>query len=150
MSDTDIVARDGIIRRAVQGGAGGCMLRLDSRLDGGFAVPLTLLLACLAYAEQEMLVPPAPRGWWRLAHEAQSAPPASTSGLPVARLAYQGVVDHSECLRCDEYYMFRVRVGVHAREIGLRCVLACLAFAQHEDELPALPDEWWLSIQRRY
>lgn len=150
MSDADIMARDGIIRRAVQGEAGGCMLRLDSRLDGGFAVPLTLLLACLAYAEQEMLTPPAPCGWWRLAYETQSAPPAPTSVLPVARLVYQGVVDHSECLRCDEYYMFRVRVGAHAREIGLRCVLACLAFAQYEGELPALPDEWWLSIQRRY
>ena len=55
-----------------------------------------------------------------------------------AALARRGVMDHSDCEECTEF------------PLGLRTVLACLAFAEREGAVPELPADWWVNINRRY
>lgn len=59
-------------------------------------------------------------------------------------------MDHSDCEECGEDCVFLMRKGDGEFPLGLRTVLACLAFAEHEGAVPPLPDEWWVSINRRY
>ena len=58
-----------------------------------------------------------------------------------AALARRGVMDHSDCEECTEDWEF---------PLGLRTVLACLAFAEREGAVPELPADWWVRINRRY
>lgn len=67
-----------------------------------------------------------------------------------AALARHGIMDHSDCQDCGEDYVFLMRKGDEEFPLGLRTVLACLAFAEREGAVPPLPDEWWVSINRRY
>lgn len=67
-----------------------------------------------------------------------------------ARLARAGIMDHSDCEECTEDYVFLMRRGDEEFTIGLRTILSCLAFAEHEGAVPELPDEWWVSINKRY
>lgn len=67
-----------------------------------------------------------------------------------AVLARRGIVDHSDCEECGEDYVFLMRRGDGEFPLGLRTVLACLAFAEREGAVPPLPDEWWVSVNGRY
>ena len=59
-----------------------------------------------------------------------------------AVLARRGIMDHSDCEDCVE--------GRREFPLGLRTVLACLAFAEREGAVPELPADWWVNINRRY
>ena len=45
---------------------------------------------------------------------------------------------------------FLMRQGRREFPLGLRTVLACLAFAEREGAVPELPADWWVNINRRY
>lgn len=67
-----------------------------------------------------------------------------------AVLARREIIDHSDCEECGEDYVFLMRRGDEEFDLGLRTVLACLAFAEREGAVPPLPDEWWVGINGRY
>lgn len=67
-----------------------------------------------------------------------------------AALARRGVMDHSDCEECTEDWTFLMRQGRREFPLGLRTVLACLAFAEREGAVPELPADWWVRINRRY
>lgn len=67
-----------------------------------------------------------------------------------AVLARREIIDHSDCEECGEDYVFLMRRGDEEFDLGLRTVLACLAFAEREGAVPSLPDEWWAGINGRY
>ena len=67
-----------------------------------------------------------------------------------AALARRGVMDHSDCEECTEDWTFLMRQGRREFPLGLRTVLACLAFAEREGVVPELPADWWVRINRRY
>lgn len=67
-----------------------------------------------------------------------------------AKLAQSKIVDHTDCEECLEDYLFLMRDNEHEFSIGLRTILACLAFAEEEGAVPPLPSEWWCDIQSRY
>ena len=60
-----------------------------------------------------------------------------------AALARRGVMDHSDCEDCVEDWTFLMRQGRREFPLGLRAVLACLAFAEREGAVPELPADWW-------
>lgn len=66
-----------------------------------------------------------------------------------AALARRGVMDHSDCEECTEDWTFLMRQGRREFPLGLRTVLACLAFAEREGAVPELPADWWVRINRR-
>ena len=47
-------------------------------------------------------------------------------------------------------WTFLMRQGRREFPLGLRTVLACLAFAEREGAVPELPADWWVRINRRY
>ena len=49
-----------------------------------------------------------------------------------AALARRGIMDHSDCEDCVEDWTFLMRQGRREFPLGLRTVLACLAFAERE------------------
>lgn len=49
-----------------------------------------------------------------------------------------------------EDWTFLMRQGRREFPLGLRTVLACLAFAEREGAVPELPADWWVRINRRY
>lgn len=67
-----------------------------------------------------------------------------------AELAEDGIIDHTGCEECLEDYLFLMRDEHREFSMGLRTVLACLAFAEKENAVPPLPPEWWFEIQSRY
>ena len=67
-----------------------------------------------------------------------------------AALARRGIMDHSDCEECTEDWTFLMRQGRREFPLGLRTVLACLAFAEREGAVPELPADWWVRINRRY
>lgn len=67
-----------------------------------------------------------------------------------AALARRGIMDHSDCEDCTEDWTFLMRQGRREFPLGLRTVLACLAFAEREGAVPELPADWWVRINRRY
>ena len=67
-----------------------------------------------------------------------------------AVLARRGIMDHSDCEDCVEDWTFLMRQGRREFPLGLRTVLACLAFAEREGAVPELPADWWVNINRRY
>ena len=67
-----------------------------------------------------------------------------------AVLARRGIMDHSDCEDCVEDWTFLMRQGRREFPLGLRTVLACLAFAEREGAVPELPADWWVRINRRY
>lgn len=67
-----------------------------------------------------------------------------------AVLARREIIDHSDCEECGEDYVFLMRRGDEEFDLGLRTVLACLAFAEREGAVPSLPDEWWAGTNGRY
>ena len=58
-----------------------------------------------------------------------------------AVLARRGIMDHSDCEDCVEDWTFLMRQGRREFPLGLRTVLACLAFAEREGAVPELPAE---------
>ena len=56
-----------------------------------------------------------------------------------AALARRGIMDHSDCEECTEDWTFLMRQGRREFPLGLRTVLACLAFAEREGAVPELP-----------
>lgn len=52
--------------------------------------------------------------------------------------------------RSAEDWTFLMRQGRREFPLGLRTVLACLAFAEREGAVPELPADWWVRINRRY
>lgn len=67
-----------------------------------------------------------------------------------ARLSRKAIIDHLDCEDCEEQYVFLMRQGDREFTMGLRTVLACLAFAQNEHAVPDLPDDWWNRVANRY
>ena len=67
-----------------------------------------------------------------------------------AVLARRGIMDHSDCEDCVEDWTFLMRQGRREFPLGLRTVLACLAFAEREGAVPELPADWWVNINRSY
>ena len=67
-----------------------------------------------------------------------------------AVLARKEIIDHSDCEDDLEDYVFLMRQGDRQFPIGLRTILACLAFAEYEGAVPKIPDEWWNRINNRY
>lgn len=53
-----------------------------------------------------------------------------------AALARRGIMDHSDCEECTEDWTFLMRQGRREFPLGLRTVLACLAFAEREGAVP--------------
>ena len=51
-----------------------------------------------------------------------------------AVLARRGIMDHSDCEDCVEDWTFLMRQGRREFPLGLRAVLACLAFAEREGQ----------------
>lgn len=54
-----------------------------------------------------------------------------------AALARRGIMDHSDCEECTEDWTFLMRQGRREFPLGLRTVLACLAFAEREGAVPS-------------
>lgn len=52
--------------------------------------------------------------------------------------------------RCDGVLLFAMRDRHHAFTLDLETVLGCLRIAEHEGDLPELPDEWWNRVLTRY
>lgn len=67
-----------------------------------------------------------------------------------AALARRGIMDHSDCAKRTEDWTFLMRRGRREFPLGLRAVLACLAFAERECAVPGPPADWWVRISRRY
>lgn len=67
-----------------------------------------------------------------------------------AALARRGIMDHSDWEERKEDRTFLMRQGRREFPLGLRTVLACLAFAEREGAVPELPADWWVRINRRY
>ncbi|MCE8014347.1 hypothetical protein HOP57_22815 [Halomonas daqingensis] len=53
-------------------------------------------------------------------------------------------------LSCDEYMVFAMKDRHHRFSMGLETVLKCLAAAEKEGAVPALPADWWLALDGRY
>lgn len=49
-----------------------------------------------------------------------------------------------------ETLIFSMKDNFHVFSLDLETVLSCLAFAEKEGAVPALPEGWWLSVCRRY
>lgn len=60
------------------------------------------------------------------------------------------IKDHTGCEQCTEDYLFFMKDQEHEFSIGLKTVLACLAFAEEKGAVPSLPHEWWHLINNRY
>lgn len=60
------------------------------------------------------------------------------------------IKDHTGCEQCTEDYLFFMKDQEHEFSIGLKTVLACLAFAEEKGAVPPLPNEWWQLINNRY
>ena len=54
------------------------------------------------------------------------------------------------CPSCDEALVFAMRDNHHDFSIGLGTILECLVLAEKHGHVPALPDQWWVQIGRRY
>lgn len=67
-----------------------------------------------------------------------------------AKLINEGLVDHADCEECLEDYLFLMQDSHHEFSIGLRTVLACLAFAEREGAIPPLPETWWCKINTHF
>lgn len=67
-----------------------------------------------------------------------------------ANLKDNGIKDHTECEQCTEDYLFFMKDQEHEFSIGLKTILACLAFAEEKGAVPPLPCEWWHLINNRY
>ena len=67
-----------------------------------------------------------------------------------ANLEDNGIKDHTECEQCTEDYLFFMKDQEHEFSIGLKTILACLAFAEEKGAVPPLPYEWWHLINNRY
>ena len=52
--------------------------------------------------------------------------------------------------RCDGVLLFAMRDRHHAFTLDLETVLACLAMAEAEGEVPRLPASWWQLVRNRY
>lgn len=68
----------------------------------------------------------------------------------MACLADNEIKDHTNCEECTEDYLFLMKDQKHEFSIGLKTILACLAFAETKGAVPKLPEEWWLRINNRY
>ncbi len=68
----------------------------------------------------------------------------------IASLKDNKAVDHTDCEVCMEDYYFLMKDNYHEFSMGLRTVLACLAFAEKEGIIPAIDPGWWLEIQGIY
>jgi len=51
---------------------------------------------------------------------------------------------------CDGELVFALKDHHHQFSLGLKTVLHCLAFAQDEGVVPALPEDWWVAVRGRY
>lgn len=58
--------------------------------------------------------------------------------------------DHSDCDRCDDEIIFRLKDNHHEFSIGLTTILNCLKLAEDKNAIPKLSDKWWMSIKSRY
>lgn len=67
-----------------------------------------------------------------------------------AYLTDNKIIDHTNCEECMEDYIFAMKDKTHEFSIGLRTILACLAFAEKEGAVPELPEKWWILINNRY
>ena len=60
------------------------------------------------------------------------------------------IVEHTDCEECLEDYIFLMKDNYHEFEIGLRTILACLAFAEKEGAVPPIDSEWWCAVRSSY
>lgn len=60
------------------------------------------------------------------------------------------IKDHTDCEKCMEDYIFKMKDNYHEFEIGLRTILSCLALAEKEGAVPELPKEWWSDTRSRH
>ena len=67
-----------------------------------------------------------------------------------AVLARRGIMDHSGLRGLRGGLDVPDASGTAEFLLGLRTVLACLAFAEREGQVPELPADWWVNINRRY
>ncbi|WP_323034269.1 hypothetical protein [Pararhodobacter sp.] len=49
-----------------------------------------------------------------------------------------------------ETVTFAMKDKHHRFSLDLETVLGCLAFAEDQGAVPALPDGWWLMVKQRY
>lgn len=54
------------------------------------------------------------------------------------------------CPHCEEALVFGMRDKAHEFSIGLSSILECVVIAEHMGYIPSFPDEWWVSLVRRY
>lgn len=54
------------------------------------------------------------------------------------------------CVECDEPILFALRDQHHEFAIGLSTLLSCLKFAEQENAIPPLSQDWWNKVNLRY
>ena len=114
-----------------------------------FTVGLTTVVTALIHAERVLAIPLLPDDWVVGVYDMACRDRSGTEPH-MALLAYDGIIDHTECDKCTEDYVFRISVDGRESSIGLKLMLSSLAFAQQRHAVPLLPDCWWLAVNRRY
>ena len=141
-------ARTNLPALAAQGRSGGWTFAM--RQNGhDFTVGLTTVVTALIHAERVLAIPLLPDDWIVDVYDMACRDRSGTEPH-TALLAYDGIIDHTECDKCTEDYVFRISVDGRESSIGLKLMLSSLAFAQQRHAVPLLPDCWWLAVNRRY
>lgn len=61
------------------------------------------------------------------------------------------IVDHGHAPAIvGETVIFSMKDNCHAFSLDLETILRCLAFAENQGAVPALPDAWWKAVYQRY
>lgn len=118
---------------------------------GRFNLSLESVLACLAIASYEGLLPAVSDRWWFDVHDAVPVKKSvKKSEIVCADLIAIEPTIIEPCPDCGEECYFHFSTTQRTVQIGLSTILSALAFAQHRAVIPALPEAWWRIIRRNY
>lgn len=59
-------------------------------------------------------------------------------------------VQDNDCDSCESPLVFALKKGDQTFSVDLFTILNCLKFAEKENCIPTIPNDWWLRIVRHY
>lgn len=115
------------------------------RSDAEFDVSLNTFLRCLSLAEKRGCVPEIRPDFWEQIEGTNKEDDGYVEDI--AELWHNKVEDHLGCDMCEEKYFFWFKDNLGIFPIGLRTILACIAFAEKNEIIPKLTEEWWCEYE---
>ncbi|KAE9541341.1 hypothetical protein HT665_04235 [Ursidibacter maritimus] len=58
--------------------------------------------------------------------------------------------NNSQCNQCDETLIFAMQDQYHQFSIGITTILECLKFAESQNAIPKISEDWWDQIRERF